>query len=104
MQCDGTSITNFSSLVFDPDSQWLVTGNDLPGGLGALDIDGFAAGDTIDLTGFAGIGGTWSSNTLVVADGLGDFDRIPAMTSAQHKVILKRTAAALADGKPRKTR
>jgi hypothetical protein len=32
--------------------------------------------------------------------GLGDaFERLPAMTAAQHKTILKRTARALADGK-----
>ncbi len=32
--------------------------------------------------------------------GLGDaFARLPAMTAAQHKTILKRAAAALADGK-----
>ena len=32
--------------------------------------------------------------------GLGaHFDRVPAMTAAQHKLILKRTAKALADGK-----
>jgi hypothetical protein len=31
--------------------------------------------------------------------GLGDaFERLPAMTAAQHKTILKRTARALADG------
>lgn len=34
--------------------------------------------------------------------GLGSgFDRLPAMTAAQHKTILKRTAQALADGKRR---
>jgi hypothetical protein len=34
--------------------------------------------------------------------GLGDaFERLPAMTAAQHKTILKRAAAALADGKPK---
>ena len=33
--------------------------------------------------------------------GLGDaFERLPAITAAQHKIILKRTAKALADGKP----
>jgi hypothetical protein len=32
--------------------------------------------------------------------GLGsDFERLPAMTAAQHKAILKRTARALRDGK-----
>jgi hypothetical protein len=37
----------------------------------------------------------------VYADiGLGDrFERLPAMTGAQHKTILKRTARAVADGK-----
>jgi hypothetical protein len=37
--------------------------------------------------------------------GLGSsFDRLPAMTAAQHKVILGRTAKALADGKPKPKR
>lgn len=36
--------------------------------------------------------------------GIGDFERVPAMTSAQHKEILRRTTQALADGKPRPTR
>jgi hypothetical protein len=37
--------------------------------------------------------------------GLGsDFERLPAMTAAQQKIILKRTAQALGDGKPRPPR
>jgi hypothetical protein len=41
--------------------------------------------------------------------GLADFERLPAMTAAQHKEILRRTAKvlgkwALADGKPRRAR
>ncbi|MEJ0042029.1 MAG: hypothetical protein WDM81_07345 [Rhizomicrobium sp.] len=37
--------------------------------------------------------------------GLGDdFERLPALTEAQHKAILRRTAQALADGKPPKAR
>ena len=37
--------------------------------------------------------------------GLGaQFERLPAMTAAQHKIILKRTAKALADGTARPKR
>jgi len=41
--------------------------------------------------------------------GVGEFERLPAVTAAQHKEILRRTAKALAtrapaDGKPRRTR
>ena len=37
--------------------------------------------------------------------GLGDdFQRLPAMTQAQHKTILKLTARAIADGKPARAR
>jgi len=37
--------------------------------------------------------------------GLGaEFDRLPAMTKAQHQAILRLTAKAIADGKPPKAR
>ncbi len=40
-------------------------------------------------------------NEIYADIGLGDaFERLPAMTATQHKAILKRTAKALADGKP----
>ena len=40
-------------------------------------------------------------NEIYADIGLGDaFERLPAMTDAQHKTILKRTAKALGDGKP----
>ena len=69
----GTSITNFDSLVFDSGAQWTIAGNDSANGLGTLGIGGFTIGDTIDLTGFAAVNRTFSSNTLVLGDGVGNF-------------------------------
>jgi hypothetical protein len=65
----GTSITNFTSLVFDAGADWTVAGNDSASGLGTLGIAGFAKGDTIDLTGFVAVSRTFSSNVLVLTDG-----------------------------------
>jgi hypothetical protein len=43
--------------------------------------------------------------TELYADiGRGDFERIPATTTAQQKEVLRRTKAALADGKPQRPR
>ena len=67
----GTSITNFTSLVFDPGSQWTVEGNGSANGLGTLAIQGFTIGDTIDLTGFVAVSSTFSSNTLTLTNGTG---------------------------------
>ncbi|HUD60146.1 MAG TPA: Hint domain-containing protein [Acetobacteraceae bacterium] len=66
----GTSITNFTSLVFDAGAQWTVAGNDSATGLGTLGISGFISGDTIDLTGFDAASKTFddSTDTLVLAD------------------------------------
>ena len=64
----GTSITNFTSLVFDPGAQWTVSGNDSANGLGTLGIGGFAIGDTIDLTGFVATAHTLSGSTLILTD------------------------------------
>ncbi len=69
----GTSVTNFTSLVFDPGAQWTVAGNDSANGLGTLGISGFTVGNTIDLTGFHAIGQSFASNSLVLDDGVGDF-------------------------------
>jgi hypothetical protein len=43
---DGTSITNFGSLVFDPGAQWSISGTKV--GLEGLPIIGFDSNDTID--------------------------------------------------------
>ena len=44
-------------------------------------------------------------NELYADIGLGaGFERLPAMSAAQHKAILKLTARAIADGKPVRTR
>jgi hypothetical protein len=66
---DGTGITNFTSLVFDPGADWTVAGSGAPNGLGTLGIAGFAVGDTIDLTGFAATSETFASNALVLTQG-----------------------------------
>jgi hypothetical protein len=64
----GSSITNFSSLEFDPNARWTISGNGSAAGLGTMIIDGFIVGDTIDLTGFAAVGRTFASNRLVLND------------------------------------
>ncbi len=70
----GNSITNFATLVFDAGSQWTV--EDSAGGLGGLTIQGFAEGDTIDVAGFTATSATFSSNELVLSDGIGDFETL----------------------------
>jgi hypothetical protein len=56
----GTSITNFSSLQFDPAAQWDVAGN--AAALTTFAIAGFAQGDTIDVTDFRATGYTYTKN------------------------------------------
>jgi hypothetical protein len=54
----GTSITNFSSLQFDPAAAWNVAGDGM--GLEAIGtISGFAPGDTIEVTGVSASSGTF---------------------------------------------
>ncbi len=72
----GTTVTNFTSLVFDAGAQWTVAGNDAPGGLGTLGISGFTAGDTIDLTNFSAFNRTFAANTLTLVDGAGDYETL----------------------------
>ncbi len=62
----GTSITNFDTLVFDSGAQWKVSGNSA--GLGGLVIQGFAQGNTIDVTGFNAVSATFASNALVLTN------------------------------------
>jgi Hint domain len=50
---NGTSITNFTSLQFEPSALWTISGTSGATGLGTIDIGGFSVGDTIDLTDFA---------------------------------------------------
>jgi hypothetical protein len=65
----GTSITNFSSLQFDPAAAWNVAGDGT--GLEAIGtISGFAPGDTIEVTGVSASSGTFTPGTgLVLSDG-----------------------------------
>ncbi len=70
----GSSITNFATLVFDAGAQWTVEGS--AGGLGGLTIQGFALGDTIDVAGFTATSETFSSNELVLSDGVGNFETL----------------------------
>jgi hypothetical protein len=60
----GTSITNFSSLQFDPQARWGVAGG--TAGLGTMTISGFAASDTIDLTDFAATSASFADNVLTL--------------------------------------
>ena len=62
----GTTMTNFTSLMFDTGAAWTIAGNDLPNGLGTLGISGFTINDTIDLTGFVATGRTFAGNTLTL--------------------------------------
>ncbi len=71
-----TSVTNFTSLVFDDGAQWTVAGNDAANGLGRLGISGFTPGDTIELTGFVAANHTFASNVLTLGDGVGDYETL----------------------------
>ena len=64
----GTSITNFSTLQFDPGADWKVSDSTSANGLGTMAITGFTAGDTIDLPGFAAVSETFSYNALTLTD------------------------------------
>ncbi len=62
----GSTITNFSTLQFDPGASWNISGD--RGGLGTMPIVGLAAGDIIDLTDFAATDATFASGTLTLTD------------------------------------
>lgn len=67
----GTLITDFASLQFDPDAQWTVIGNDGSSGFGSISITGFAAGDTIELTGITATGSGYSGGVLTINEAAG---------------------------------
>ena len=62
----GSTITNFSTLQFDKGSSWNISGDQ--GGLGTMSIVGLAAGDVVDLTGFAATAESFSNGTLTLTD------------------------------------
>ena len=62
----GTTVTNFTSLIFDSGSAWTVAGNNSANGLGTLGISGFTINDTIDLTGFVAASRTFAGSTLTL--------------------------------------
>ncbi len=64
----GTSITNFSTLQFDPGAAWKISDSTSANGLGTMAIVGFTAGDTIDLPGFAAVSETFAYNALTLTD------------------------------------
>ena len=64
----GGSITNFGSLQFDSGSRWTVIGTASGAGFGTIAIGGFTSGDTIDVTGFAAVTESFSSNSLILTD------------------------------------
>ncbi len=65
----GTTVTNFTSLVFDTGARWTVKGNNSANGLGTIGIAGFTFGDTIDLTGIAATGESFGGNVLTLTAG-----------------------------------
>ena len=63
---DGSTITNFGSLLFDPNALWTISGTSGASGLGTIDIGGFSPGDTIDLLDFAGTSAVFGGNLLTL--------------------------------------
>jgi len=64
----GGQFMAFHTLAFDPGSAWTISGSTM--GLGAsLSINGFGAGDAIDLTGFAATAEIFASNALTLSNG-----------------------------------
>jgi hypothetical protein len=61
----GTSITNFTQLVFDNGSKWTVSGNSA-GFNTFINISGFASTDTIEVTNFVATSSSVSTNEIVL--------------------------------------
>ena len=75
----GTSITGFGALQLDTGAAWTISGNTTglgsaglgSAGLGSAglgSIGGFTVKDTIDLTDFVAVSGTFANNVLVLTD------------------------------------
>jgi len=61
----GNAITGFNTIQFDPGAQWFLAGSTV--GLAAgQTIDGFALGDTLELTGFVTAGDSFTGTGLVL--------------------------------------
>ena len=71
----GTQFTNFGAIDFDPGSKWSISGN--TSGL-APTINGFAPGDTIEVTGVTTTGTTYAGGILTLEEAAGSATlRIP---------------------------
>jgi collagen type I/II/III/V/XI/XXIV/XXVII alpha len=62
----GDSIIGFGTIAFDPGAAWFVTGN-AAGIAAGQTIDGFTAGDMIELTGFVETGYAFASGGLILS-------------------------------------
>ncbi|HEY7580750.1 MAG TPA: Hint domain-containing protein, partial [Acetobacteraceae bacterium] len=65
----GSTITNFSTLQFDPGASWRISGDQI--GLGAMTISGFSSGDIVDLTDFAATGASFGGGALTLTSDSG---------------------------------
>ena len=61
----GTAVTNFATLQFDSGARWTAEGS--IAGIPGL-INGFAAGDTIDVDGFVAVDKSYTGTALVLTD------------------------------------
>jgi hypothetical protein len=64
----GSQFDNFGSIVFDTGGSWFISGNTL--GLSGI-ISGFAAGDTIEVTGVTATGSSYSGGVLTLEEASG---------------------------------
>ena len=82
----GTQIINFGSIVFDAGGTWFIAGNTT--GLSGT-ISGFAAGDTIDLTGVTSTGWSYTGGILTIQEAGGSATlHLPgAFTTASFSVV-----------------